>query len=172
MTSEEGHNERIRKKEKIGADSQFAPFLDEIIDTNDLPLAIDEAQPRDSNLQLWMTSSGPSSSSAHVLHEMSIVRSRIGFDEQAFREKCQRLQAELASEFKSLIDGIYDMLDALVAEYSKSMYQIQVEQLKDFELQLAEIRRSSVQAATMEQAMQTFVGQIQAAYRNAFDSCT
>lgn len=50
-----------------------------------------------------------------------------------------------------IVNGIYDALDAMVAEYSKSMYQIQMENLCDFEKQLSEIRRASLQAGLIDQ---------------------
>lgn len=84
-------------------DSQFAPFLDEIIDANDLPLPADQAV-QSGELSKWskhQSGSEPSlNGSNHILQEMTIVRSRIGFDEQAFRDKCQKIQAELCQEFK------------------------------------------------------------------------
>ena len=80
---------------------QFAPFLDEIIDTNDLePVSpgSSNVSPSEPNRQ-WMTI-GDMGTSKHIFQEMSIVKSRIGFDEQEFREQCQRVQTMLTSEFK------------------------------------------------------------------------
>lgn len=84
-------------------DSQFAPFLDEIIDANDLPLPADQTV-QSGELSKWskyQSGGEPSlNGSNHILQEMTIVRSRIGFDEQAFRDRCQKIQAELCQEFK------------------------------------------------------------------------
>ncbi|PJF18016.1 hypothetical protein PSACC_02183 [Paramicrosporidium saccamoebae] len=125
-------------------DSQFAPFIDEIIDTNELDMALAPVEKRDQ----WESNSNVGGSK-HILHEMSIVKSRIGFSEQQFRDKCQKLQSELCQEFKEIVDGIYDALDAMVADFSKTMYQVQMDSLRDFEKQLSEVRRVSLQAGTL-----------------------
>lgn len=79
-------------------DIQFAPFLDEIvIDTNELESATTS---RANTEVAWPTNNV--GGSKHILHEMSIVRSRIGFDEQVFRDKCQQVQSELCQEFKGI----------------------------------------------------------------------
>lgn len=89
-------------RQQESMDSQFAPFLEDIIDSNDLPLAPELPDTHGvPNALQWITSSGIDPSSKHILQEMSIVQSRIGFDEHGFREKCQRVQAELCQEFKS-----------------------------------------------------------------------
>ena len=84
-----------------------------------------------------------------------------------------------------IVDELYDVLERIVSEYSKTMYQLQVDSLKDFESELSEIRRITVQTgtqsgaiqprhdvlriATMEQALTGFMTSVQQAYRAAFE---
>lgn len=123
-------------------ESQFAPYLDDIIDTNDLPV------PKEGEQSLPDRSQWPNESQ-HILHEMSIVKNRVGFDEPAFREQCQRVQAELQQELKTIVDTLYDSLDGIVASIAKQVYQIQMSYIKEFEGQLTDIRRSTIQAGTI-----------------------
>lgn len=163
---------------------QFAPFLDEIVDAGDLQSAAHGAAPStpdSSPANQWMTigDMGPSKT---LFQEMSLVKSRIGFDERDFREQCQRVQTMLTSEFKGtkrdqvatfvleIVDKLYDAVDAMVSDYSKAMYQIQVENLKSFETSLLDIRRIGVQIATTEQAIKQFYSQLNMAYKQAFEA--
>lgn len=47
------------------------------------------------------------------------------------------------------MDETYDALDELVAEMSKVMYQSQVEAFQNFETELIEIRRITVEAGNI-----------------------
>lgn len=67
------------------------------------------------------------------------------------------------------MDKLYDAVDAMVSDYSKSMYQIQVENLKSFETSLSDIRRIGMQIASTEQAIRQFYAQLHTAYKQAFE---
>lgn len=43
------------------------------------------------------------------------------------------------------MDEVYDALERVISDYSKQMYQIQVDAFKDFETTLSDIRRTAVQ---------------------------
>lgn len=89
---EEGNEQ----KESCLGESQFAPFLDEIIDARDLDLVSEAHVPPGE--KHWTP---VPNNSKHLLQEISMVKSRTGFDEHAFRERCQSAQSELSQEFKS-----------------------------------------------------------------------
>lgn len=75
---------------------QFTPFMDEIIDANQLeriPILEADIPPSE---QQWLDTTR----SKHAIHEIAIVKSRIGFDEHEFRAKCQQVQAAMCQEFK------------------------------------------------------------------------
>lgn len=88
---------------------QFALLPDEIIDTNDLPMAAEspclndvgqDKKGEQSALVIKGACSNPSST--HLLHEMAIVKSQINFDEQEFRERFQKIQCTLSTRFKGI----------------------------------------------------------------------
>lgn len=80
---------------EINGESQFAPFLDEIIDAGNLELVTEDHVP--AREEQWPPHH---SDSKHLLQEISMVKTCTGFDEHAFRERCQRMQSELCQEFK------------------------------------------------------------------------
>lgn len=41
-----------------------------------------------------------SAGSNHIFQEMAVVRKRLGFDEQDFRERCHRSSMEISQQFK------------------------------------------------------------------------
>lgn len=77
----------------------FSQFSDEeVINLNDLPLTKDVGEIHKSGR---VQSDTCMNSSNMMLKEMSIVKARIGFDEQQFRNDCQKLQTAMSGEFKS-----------------------------------------------------------------------
>lgn len=179
----------------MGAEGQFDPFLDEIIDSNDLPtrlptpseMAQDRADPG-----TWIAKTAPIQGSKHVLHEMAIVKSRLGFDEQAFREQCQRVHSELSQEFKGcplLVDGRLIAQRSSTRSTTCSTVLLRTSQRRCTRCRLTssaalrgslprsaappcfQVRRraSPARVATMEQSIHAFLSQMQQAYTAAFN---
>lgn len=141
----------------IISDSQVAHLTEEIIEYDDLPERRDSWPPQHSR---------PDSSI--LLKEIATAKHRIGFDEQEFRENCQRYQSELAQSFKDKVDEIYDSLDNCISSLSKALYQVQLEELRNFEEQLVHIRKTMIAAENSERAIEKFLSQVQAAFRENF----
>ena len=99
---------------------------------------------------------------------MSTVKTRLGFDEQAFRELCHHHQANLNCELKAIVDQLYDCLDVMVAEISKTLYQSQSAAFKHYDDKLVEIRKTAVQAESVEHCIRNFSSMVQQAYDHAF----
>jgi len=56
----------------------------------------------------------PKSASNHVFQEMAVVRSRLDFDEQEFRERCHTCSVEVSQKFKgACLLFLYDLMVAL-----------------------------------------------------------
>lgn len=98
-------------------------------------------------------------SATHSFQEISIVKNRTGFDEQQFRDECQKQQHELGEKFKGtiinakhvnycigIVEKLYDCLDMMVADVSKSIYHQQTDNYHQLEDRLSSIRRGAFQA--------------------------
>lgn len=111
---------------------------------------------------------GADSKSNHIFHEMAIVKRRIDFDEQDFRERCHSACLGLSQEYKELISELYDTVDEFVALISKLLHRQQNAAYQEYEGQLAQIRRNSVEAEALEQTLCSFIRTIQQAARQTF----
>ncbi len=107
-------------KDVTGGEGRFEPFFEEtdVIDAHDLVTVYDDQMLVTSNhsgmpntpdhsfanapmeTTVGMTTQPMTGGAKHILQEMSIVKNRLGFDEQAFRDHCQKMQSELCQEFK------------------------------------------------------------------------
>lgn len=124
-----------------------------------------------------------SNNPGHIFQEMALVKSRIDFDEQAFREQCHLKSVELSQKFKGqrklyfksllfleAVGELYDLVDSFVAELSKSLHQMQVDQYAEYETKLAGIRRKAVEAETIDQSIQKFLSIMQQAFKQSFSA--
>ena len=112
-------------------ESQFPPFMDEILDYDALESHQSVAGEAPSGPPSYNDAPMTKYEPVANLNDIAMVRRAIDFDERAFRADCQALQAEMAQEFKGLIsqidnyptlemvDKLYDALDNVVAELSK-----------------------------------------------------
>lgn len=92
-------------------ESQLTPFFDMLDDGTELPLPIGDSYDDDSGIQgnqgldVAKTSNDLLSPLDTELKSQQFLRERLGFDETVYREKCQRSQAEICTEFKSNLIG-------------------------------------------------------------------
>ena len=68
------------------------------------------------------------------------------------------------------VGGLYDLVDGFVADLSKCLHQMQVEQYAEYETRLAGIRRKAIEAETIEQSMNKFLNIMQQAFRQSFNN--
>jgi len=81
---------------KRGYEEGFEEEEEYLLDTQDLQQIVEyqDQQPPPSNPK--------SHQNTHLLQEMTLVKSRVAFDEQDFRARCHRLQSETCQLFKGM----------------------------------------------------------------------
>lgn len=100
--------------------------------------------------------------------EMLIVRQALDFDERAFRDSYIRTESEIILKMRKDIDALYDWLDRLVAELTKSLNTFQETKKTSIEEKLRAIRENSVRADAINRSIQNFLTSIQHAYQHTF----
>lgn len=100
--------------------------------------------------------------------EMLIVRQSLDFDERAFRDSYIRTESEIILKMRKDIDALYDWLDRLVAELTKSLNTFQETKKTTIEEKLRAIRENSVRADSINRSIQNFLTSIQHAYQHTF----
>lgn len=100
--------------------------------------------------------------------EMLIVRQSLDFDERAFRDSYIRTESEIILKMRKDIDALYDWLDRLVAELTKSLNTFQETEKSTIEEKLRAIRENSVRADSINRSIQNFLTSIQHAYQHTF----
>ena len=68
------------------------------------------------------------------------------------------------------IDALYDCLDTMVADLSKSLNALQVSNHRKMEEQLRTIREDSVRADAINRSIQNFLMNLQQAYNQTFSA--
>lgn len=102
--------------------------------------------------------------------EMLIVRQALDFDERAFRDSYIRTESEIILKMRKDIDALYDWLDRLVAELTKSLNTFQETEKTTIEEKLRKIRENSIRADGINRSIQNFLSSIQHAYQHTFAS--
>lgn len=100
--------------------------------------------------------------------EMLIVRQTIDFDERAFRDSYIRTESEIILKIRKDIDALYDWLDRLVAELTKSLNTLQEAKKNSIEEKLRAIREYSTRADAINRSIHNFTNSIQHAYQHTF----
>ena len=100
--------------------------------------------------------------------EMLIVRQALDFDERAFRDSYIRTESEIILKMRKDIDALYDWLDRLVADLTKSLNTFQETKKTSIEEKLRAIRENSVRADAINRSIQNFLTSIQHAYQHSF----
>ena len=100
--------------------------------------------------------------------EMLIVRQALDFDERAFRDSYIRTESEIILKMRKDIDALYDWLDRLVADLTKSLNTFQETKKTSIEEKLRAIRENSVRADAINRSIQNFLTSIQHAYQHTF----
>lgn len=100
--------------------------------------------------------------------EMLIVRQALDFDERAFRDSYIRTESEIILKMRKDIDALYDWLDRLVADLTKSLNTFQEAEKTTIEEKLRAIRENSVRADSINRSIQNFLTSIQHAYQHTF----
>lgn len=100
--------------------------------------------------------------------EMLIVRQSLDFDERAFRDSYIRTESEIILKMRKDIDALYDWLDRLVADLTKSLNTFQETKKTTIEEKLRAIRENSVRADSINRSIQNFLTSIQHAYQHTF----
>jgi hypothetical protein len=100
--------------------------------------------------------------------EMLIVRQEVDFDERAFRDSYIRTESEIILKMRKDIDALYDWLDRLVADLTKSLNTFQETEKATIEDKLRAIRENSVRADSINRSIQNFLSSIQHAYQHTF----
>lgn len=100
--------------------------------------------------------------------EMLIVRQALDFDERAFRDSYIRTESEIILKMRKDIDALYDWLDRLVADLTKSLNTFQETEKTTIEEKLRAIRENSVRADSINRSIQNFLTSIQHAYQHTF----
>lgn len=100
--------------------------------------------------------------------EMLIVRQALDFDERAFRDSYIRTESEIILKMRKDIDALYDWLDRLVADLTKSLNTFQETKKTSIEEKLRAIRENSVRADAINRSIQNFLTSIQHAYSHTF----
>ena len=100
--------------------------------------------------------------------EMLIVRQALDFDERAFRDSYIRTESEIILKMRKDIDALYDWLDRLVAELTKSLNTFQETEKATIEEKLRTIRENSIRADSINRSIQNFLTSIQHAYQHTF----
>lgn len=100
--------------------------------------------------------------------EMLIVRQALDFDERAFRDSYIRTESEIILKMRKDIDALYDWLDRLVAELTKSLNTFQESKKTTIEDKLKAIRENSIRADAINRSIQNFLTSIQHAYQHTF----
>lgn len=100
--------------------------------------------------------------------EMLIVRQSLDFDERAFRDSYIRTESEIILKMRKDIDALYDWLDRLVADLTKSLNTFQESKKTTIEEKLRAIRENSVRADSINRSIQNFLTSIQHAYQHTF----
>lgn len=100
--------------------------------------------------------------------EMLIVRQALDFDERAFRDSYIRTESEIILKMRKDIDALYDWLDRLVADLTKSLNTFQETEKTTIEEKLRTIRENSVRADSINRSIQNFLTSIQHAYQHTF----
>ena len=103
---------------------------------------------------------------------MSSIPSQQGqaldFDERAFRDSYIRTESEIILKMRKDIDALYDWLDRLVADLTKSLNTFQETKKTSIEEKLRSIRENSVRADAINRSIQNFLTSIQHAYQHTF----
>lgn len=102
--------------------------------------------------------------------EMLIVRQALDFDERAFRDSYIRTESEIILKMRKDIDALYDWLDRLVADLTKSLNNFQETKKTTIEEKLRTIRENSIRADGINRSIQNFLTSIQHAYQHTFAS--
>lgn len=100
--------------------------------------------------------------------EMLIVRQALDFDERAFRDSYIRTESEIILKMRKDIDALYDWLDRLVADLTKSLNTFQETKKTSIEEKLKAIRENSIRADAINRSIQNFLTSIQHAYQHTF----
>lgn len=100
--------------------------------------------------------------------EMLIVRQALDFDERAFRDSYIRTESEIILKMRKDIDALYDWLDRLVADLTKSLNTFQESKKTTIEEKLRAIRENSIRADAINRSIQNFLTSIQHAYQHTF----
>lgn len=100
--------------------------------------------------------------------EMLIVRQSLDFDERSFRDSYIRTESEIILKMRKDIDALYDWLDKLVAELTKSLNNFQETKKGSIEDKLRKIREHSVRADAINRSIQNFLTSIHHAYQHTF----
>ena len=100
--------------------------------------------------------------------EMLIVRQALDFDERAFRDSYIRTESEIILKMRKDIDALYDWLDRLVADLTKSLNTFQETKKTSIEEKLRAIRENSIRADAINRSIQNFLTSIQHAYQHTF----
>lgn len=100
--------------------------------------------------------------------EMLIVRQALDFDERDFRDNYIRTESEIILKMRKDIDALYDWLDRLVADLTRSLNTFQETKKTSIEEKLRIIREHSVRADSINRSIQNFLTSIQHAYQHTF----
>ena len=100
--------------------------------------------------------------------EMLIVKQALDFDERAFRDSYIRTESEIILKMRKDIDALYDWLDRLVADLTKSLNTFQETKKTTIEEKLRTIRENSIRADAINRSIQNFLTSIQHAYQHTF----
>ena len=99
---------------------------------------------------------------------MLIVRQALDFDERDFRDNYIRTESEIILKMRKDIDALYDWLDRLVADLTRSLNTFQETKKTSIEEKLRIIREHSVRADSINRSIQNFLTSIQHAYQHTF----
>ena len=155
----------------------------ELLDDSPLEPEIIEPFGDDSPVQAFPSKYHQKKSQEQDYQEMLIVRQSLDFDERQFRDSYIKTESEIILKMRSKkkkilllllifaiedVDSLYDWLDKMVAELTKTLNQCQEAKRGSTEDKLKTIREHSVRADAINRSIQNFLSSIQHAYQHTF----